>query len=79
MKAMYKCRLCGEVFCSGIETGNERLAYRLMVEMTAGLVSTDPLAPQKTRIHHCGGAHAGSLGLADFQGWEEEECDNAET
>lgn len=79
MKAMYKCRLCGEVFCNSIHTGNKKLVHRLMVELNAGLVSTEPLAPQKTGIHHCGGDHAGSMGLADFQGLEKEECDNAET
>lgn len=79
MKAMYKCRLCGEVFCNSTHTSNKKLVHRLMVELTAGLLSTEPLAPQKTEIHHCGGDHAGSLGLADFQGWEKEECDNGET
>ena len=76
MKAIYKCRMCGEVFCNGTHTTNKKLVFRLMVEMTSGLVSTEPLAPPKTEIHHCGGAHAGSLGLADFQGWEAEEDDN---
>lgn len=79
MKAMYKCRLCGEVFCNSTHTGNKKLAHRLMLEMTVELVSTDPLAPTKTEIHHCGGVYAGSLGLADFQGWEREAGDNGET
>lgn len=71
MKAIYKCRLCGAIYSNGVTTG-KTIATRCMVELTVGLVSTEPMAPTMTEPHHCGGDHAGSLGLADFQGWQEE-------
>lgn len=74
MKAIYKCRLCGELYHNGAYAG-ENVAERCMFELNVGLVSLAPMAPRMTETHHCGGAHAGSLGLADFQGWEREEED----
>lgn len=71
MKAIYKCRLCGERFHNGAETGPD-IAERCMVEMNVGIVGTVAMAPNKTEIHRCRGAFDGSLGLADFQGWEKE-------
>lgn len=71
MKAVYKCRLCGERFYNGAETGPE-IAARCMVEMNTGMYGTVAMAPRKTETHCCGGQYAGSLGLADFQGWEAE-------
>lgn len=71
-KAIYKCRLCGEVYHNGTETG-EKVALRCITELAAGLCPCEAMAPQKTEVHHCGGDHAGSMGLADFQGWEKEE------
>ena len=71
-KATYKCRLCGEVYQSGATTGKE-MAERCMVELVCGIRGTVPLAPTMTETHGCGGNHAGSLGLADFQGWEMED------
>lgn len=71
MKAIYKCRLCGETYHNGGYAG-KKVAERLMVELNVGLVSTEPMAPTKTETHACGGNHAGSLGLADFLGWQEE-------
>lgn len=68
-KAIYKCRLCGEVYESGATTGKE-VAERCMVELNVGIRGTVPMAPTMTETHDCGGDHAGSLGLADFQGWE---------
>lgn len=67
-KAKYKCRLCGEEY-TGVITG-ENVAWQCMVEMNAGIHCTVPMAPLKTDIHHCSG---GSLGLADFLGWEAKE------
>lgn len=78
MKAIYKCRLCGEIFHNGAYAG-EKIAERCMLELNAGLVSLAPMAPHMTETHTCGGAHAGSLGMADFQGWESEDTDNGET
>lgn len=72
MRAIYKCRLCGEVYHNGGYAGKE-IAERLMVELNAGLVCTQPMAPTMTETHYCSGDHAGSLGIADFQGWQEEE------
>lgn len=69
MKAVYKCRLCGERYKSGTTTGPE-VAERCMVEMNAGFFGTIAQAPRKTETHRCGGPLAGSLGLADFLGWE---------
>lgn len=68
-KAIYKCRLCGETYRSGTTTGRD-IAHACMVELNLGLVGTVALAPTMTETHNCGGDHAGSLGLADFQGWE---------
>lgn len=74
-KALYKCRLCGEVFQNGVTTG-ENMAERCMIELNAGLVCTVPMAPTMTETHNCGGDHAGSLGLADFLGWKKEDHEN---
>lgn len=71
MKAVYKCRLCEERFFSGAETGPE-VAERCMTEFNAGILGTVAMAPRKTETHHCGGNYAGSLGVADFLGWEAE-------
>lgn len=71
-RARYKCRLCGEVFtvtgCTEKKTAQETL-----VAACLGIVHTDPLAPQLYDAHDCKGEHAGSMGLADFQGWKKEE------
>lgn len=69
MKAVYKCRLCGERYYSGTETG-PGVAERCMVELTVGICGTVAMAPRKTETHYCGGKYEGSLGLADFLGWE---------
>jgi hypothetical protein len=68
-KAIYKCRLCGETYADGCTTGR-KVAERCMAELVVGVISTQPLAPTMTTAHNCGGDHAGSLGLADFQGWK---------
>ena len=72
MKAIYKCRLCGEIYHSGVHT-DVKTAERCMLELNVGLVCLVPDAPKMTETHHCGGDHAGNLGLADFQGWEMED------
>lgn len=69
MKAIYKCRLCGEVYQNGAHADKE-VAGLLMVELNVGLVT--PRAPTMTETHTCGGDHAGSLGLADFLGFQGE-------
>lgn len=71
MRAVYKCRLCGETYTAGGNT-DANVAEHVMLCMNTGIVCTVPLAPRKTETHHCGGPRAGCLGLADFQGWEKE-------
>lgn len=68
-KAIYKCRLCGAVYKSGATTG-EAMAEAHMLEMSAGLCGTVPMAPRKIEMHRCGGKYTGSLGAADFCGWQ---------
>lgn len=70
-KSIYKCRLCGEVYRSGCTAG-QKIAEICMVELCAGIVCTQPQAPRMNEPHYCGGQYAGSLGLADFQGWANE-------
>lgn len=70
-KAVYKCRLCGARL-PWISVNEER-AESHMAEMTAGILSVTVPRVTQTRVHYCGGDHAGSLGLADFQGWEKED------
>ena len=72
MKAIYKCRLCGETFQAGGSV-SEDVAARCMVELNAGLVSTAPVSPTLTITHFCGRDRGGDMGLADFQGWQVEE------
>ena len=68
-RAVYKCRLCGAVYQTGATTG-EAVATLHMEEMSAGICSTVPLAPRKIETHRCGGKYTGSLGAADFCGWQ---------
>lgn len=68
-KAVYKCRLCGAVYRSGTTTG-KAVATAHMVELSVGLCGTVPLAPREIETHYCGGQFAGSLGAADFCGWQ---------
>lgn len=73
MRAIYKCRLCGEIYQAGPSVSVD-VAARCMVEINARLVSTYPMvAPAMTNTHFCGGDRGGDMGLADFQGWQAEE------
>ena len=68
-RAMYKCRLCGNRYpCMG--TGSKEIAYKTVVQLTALGYSLESLAPTMTAPHLC---PSGSVGIADFQGWEKEE------
>lgn len=69
-RSIYKCRLCGERYASGV-TGNKELALRTVVELTAMGYSVEPQAPTMTEPHSCKG---GGFGIADFQGWERTDC-----
>lgn len=70
-KAVYRCRLCGVMYCPG-HTAGETMALAHMEELSAGICGTVPDAPRKTETHRCGinGKFPGSLGVADFCGWE---------
>ena len=69
-RATYKCRLCGAKFIQ--DSAGERNALKHITEMAVSI--RGGILPQITVItpHCCGGDHAGSLGLADFLGWEKE-------
>lgn len=69
MKAIYKCRLCGETYQAG-EPADLTTAACCMSELIYGICGTVPGAPTMHTTHCCGGDHTGSIGLADFQGWE---------
>lgn len=71
-RAIYKCRLCGEVYKAAQVVGKD-IAEMCMTELVAGIRGSIPGAPTITETHHCGGIYNGCLGLADFQGWEKEE------
>lgn len=64
-KAIYKCRLCGKVYSN--LTAAADLVERSMLEQAAGTFGEVPLGQPMTKTHSCAD---GSLGLADFQGWE---------
>lgn len=70
MTAIYKCRLCGATHYA--RTVEVERADSHLAEITAGILSVS--VPQMTllRRHYCGGDHAGSLGLADFLGWQKQ-------
>ena len=70
-RAVYKCRLCGEIY-GAAQIAGEDIAAMCMTELVAGIRGTIPGAPTMTEAHRCGGAYEGALGLADFQGWEKE-------
>lgn len=69
-KTKYKCRLCGAEFYGPVFTCSKDSAVNSMTHTVAGIRGVDPLEPSQLRMHECGGDHEGSLGLADFQGWE---------
>ena len=69
--ATYKCRLCGAKFTQGV-TGKEK-AIAHITELTVGLRSVSLPLICETVPHNCVGNHAGSLGMADFLGWEKGE------
>ena len=65
-KAMFKCRLCGEVFTSGAVTGNKGLAVQAIVDMDLNR-HTVIQAPHSIQTHFC---ENGDIGYADFIGWK---------
>lgn len=72
LRAVYKCRLCDEIYRTA-ETGEE-MATRCMQMLHVGLLNPEPMAPTMTMTHNCRFApYTGSLGLADFLGWQREQ------
>lgn len=71
-KAIYKCRLCGGVYESG-KPVHENAAEMAMLQFNIGITGLLPDAPRMTDTHLCGGQFAGSMGLAVFQGYKQEE------
>lgn len=70
-KAVYKCRMCGERYTTGKPVKCET-AIAAMNCLALDIKGVIPETPQPTITHICGGDHASSMGLADFQGWEKE-------
>jgi hypothetical protein len=69
-KTKYKCRLCGAEFYGPVVTNDKSTAVNCLVHMVADIRGAIAEAPGLKLMHICGGDHEGSLGLADFQGWE---------
>lgn len=73
MKAVYKCRLCGEKFNTAL-TGRS-VALKTIAEIIAdGHRSSEPVITSLS-IHIC---KNGDYGLSDFLGWRAENEDKAE-
>jgi len=67
----YKCRLCGKSYHNAAATGNYSLAWKCAFALTANFQPfKEPLSPSLLGIHHC---NNGSIGIADFEGWEREQ------
>lgn len=73
MRAVYKCRLCGEKF-NDCKTG-----YGTAFHLTVGILSNEYYkiegqpAFYRTMVHNC---EDGSLGFVDFQGFKKESEEN---
>lgn len=65
-RAIFKCRLCGKKF-RGTITGNRDLAFSIAVEVAVNGTSVMAQAPCMNEPHCC---LDGSIGIADFQGWQ---------
>ncbi len=63
-QAIYKCRLCGEMYDSTF-TSNEILAIKTTIDACLGIKSEETCAPTMQQVHNC---KDGSLGVGDFQG-----------
>ena len=70
MKAVYKCRLCGQEF-KDCETGRD-IAFILTVGVTSCEYYTikGQLTFHRYIVHNC---KDGSIGFADFRGFKKEE------
>ena len=70
MKAVYKCRLCGEKFTDG--HCDFITACQNVTELVHGCLSSTVPDVQMYQGHECA---SGDLGLGDFQGWSKEDGD----
>lgn len=68
-KAIYKCRFCQKSFKDAI-TGNKDLAEKVLMSVCYDIPINEPQSPTMYRPHYC---ENGSMGVADFIGWEKEE------
>lgn len=72
-KAIYKCRLCGEVYADGPGVPVE-IAELALEQFNVGITGILADAPTMTKTHYCGGEYPGiGLGLAVFQGFKKED------
>lgn len=70
--AMFKCRLCGERYWNGTVTTDRDLVFRETILRLLGVKTTTPMTPDLMEPHKCDGyLFDGSIGVADFLGWEE--------
>lgn len=64
-KAIYKCRLCGELFCC-TTTKKREVATQFIMNMCFN---------ETKKPHYCSNTETGDIGIADFQGWKEMEIE----
>lgn len=72
-RAIYKCRLCGGTYHSPTYTAEHEDIALAMCHMEMGITTGSQFERHLVIPHNCGGPYAGSMGLADFQGWKKEE------
>ena len=70
MRAIYKCRMCGEKYVRAYVPKGQLISTFLFI--TSGFERPDPQTPEILDMHGC---NDGNYGLADFQGFEIEETD----
>lgn len=63
--ALFKCRLCGEIFAAG-GTVSRKVAQRAAISASIGELSKE-LSPSLYDIHFC---KDGGIGIADFLGFK---------
>lgn len=71
MRAIFKCRLCGEKYTGCICGKNT--AFEVMVNLVSTYKGMIPQAPNLVDLHSC---KNGSIGLSDFLGFENDEVEN---
>lgn len=72
--AMFKCRLCGEIYWDRTASGCRDLVFRETVRLLVGAKPTTPMMPTMFEPHNCDGyLYKGCVGIADFIGWEVKE------